>query len=150
MEVDAKIAEPACAFMVIGENNDVEDVTKRVGIPAVEALVAADGGSVTIAEMNRLLVLRPSLQSLGGLASQRDALEQAIFLSAMRWAKHTNDPSAMRIARALSMERLAARPASPQAWFWQAQVAGLLGDLSGAHNAKTRAVDLGLGQGGQF
>ena len=132
------------------KGNDVVYQAHEIGRPILNALQQVENSENAEVALRALLNVRSKFHRLGGLSTVRDVLDQTVFLQALNWARQTRTNEAFRVARALSLERLAIRPSSPQTWFWHAQLLGEMGDQNAADNANTRAMDLGLGQGGQF
>lgn len=132
--------------------NDVAFQAQNVGRSTLTALQSSSSAFNNGREedLKALLRIRGNIRKLGGLQSVRDVLSLGILIEAMKVAKETRTSEAFRIARALSLERMAIKPTSPQTWAWHAKLLQAMGDWSAAESAKVRATDLGLGQGGQF
>jgi hypothetical protein len=146
----------------------------EVAVPLARALLAMDRGESAQAAAT-LLALRPRFDWLGAAALQRDMLERALLVAALRAAgvplEHTNErassyPAAREVperldspaaaqerynlwlARALVNERVARCPVSPLAWEWHSRVYSVLGRPDVAEASALRAMDLGFRQGG--
>ena len=118
---------------------DVGLALKQVGLPVSVALAAFSENPENGAR--QLLGLRDSFPRLGGASNHQDILDFAIVRGLRR---------VPRLGLAMSNERLARRPQSPQTWIQHSSLLGALGDDQGCAAARLRGRDLGFEQGGTF
>ncbi|MFT3855205.1 MAG: tetratricopeptide repeat protein [Ilumatobacteraceae bacterium] len=107
-------------------------MTAEIGLPACRAVVAfaEDRHDDVVAE---LLPIRRVLHHFGGSHAQRDALQRTLLESALRGGH-------LRLARALTAERLGVRETSVYGWTQWARVLRGLGDEHGAAEADVNAA----------
>ncbi|MFQ5958853.1 MAG: tetratricopeptide repeat protein [Alphaproteobacteria bacterium] len=118
---------------------DANDVTvapvmRAVGIDACAALAAFRGGEYDLA-IALLMPLRYELQRIGGSHAQRDLFAQTLIEAALRCRRFP-------LARALTAERTALKPASPTSWSLYARALDGLGDTAAADDARGKVAAL--------
>ena len=114
-----------------------------------------------------LLPLRRHWHRLGAAQVQQDVFELTLLVALAKQANVQLDPNleeqrsaslkrtqeeefALRLVRSLASERIHAKKLCPQSWMFYAKVLHELDDPAYADSAYRRALDLGLGQGGNL
>lgn len=107
-------------------------MTTEIGLPSCRAVIAfvEDRHDDVVDE---LLPIRRVLHRFGGSHAQRDALQRTLLESALRGGQ-------LRLARALSAERLGVRETSVYGWTQRARALRGLGDEHGAAQAEATAA----------
>ena len=107
-------------------------MTAEIGLPACRSVVAfvEERYDDAVAE---LLPIRRVLHRFGGSHAQRDALQRTLLESAIRGGQ-------LRLARALTAERLGVRETSVYGWTQRARALRGLGDEHGAAQADAAAA----------
>jgi len=115
-----------------GATGSNASMTAEIGLPACRAVVAfvEDRHDDVVAE---LLPIRRVLHHFGGSHAQRDALQRTLLESALRGGH-------LRLARALTAERLGVRETSVYGWTQRARALRGLGDERGAAEADATAA----------
>lgn len=107
-------------------------MTAEVGLPACRAVIAfVDGRHDDV--VAELLPIRRVLHHFGGSHAQRDALQRTLLESALRGGQ-------LRLARALTAERLGVRETSVYGWTQRARALRGLGDEQAAAAAEATAA----------
>ena len=109
-------------------------MTRDVGLPVCQAIHAFGQGRYN-AVVDTLMPVVPIASRFGGSHAQRDVLAQTLVEAALRAGRG-------RLARALIAERTDGKPSSPYNWLISARALELLGDRTGAEQARTRAAAL--------
>ncbi|MEE8533616.1 MAG: tetratricopeptide repeat protein, partial [Alphaproteobacteria bacterium] len=103
-------------------------------IDACAALAAFRGGEHDLA-VALLMPLSYALQRIGGSHAQRDLFAQTLIAAALKIGRFP-------LARALTAERSALKPASPHSWSLYARALDGLGDTAVANAARAKAKAL--------
>eukprot|EP00638_Chattonella_subsalsa_P000598 CAMPEP_0117742682 /NCGR_PEP_ID=MMETSP0947-20121206/5683_1 /TAXON_ID=44440 /ORGANISM="Chattonella subsalsa, Strain CCMP2191" /LENGTH=525 /DNA_ID=CAMNT_0005559235 /DNA_START=81 /DNA_END=1658 /DNA_ORIENTATION=- len=116
-------------------------VTKYLGLPACQALLAFTKGDFTTATQ-LLLSRRQHFQLLGSSHAQRDFLDWTLIESCLRGEQ-------TKMASVLLAERTMQKGGNAQSWVRYATVLDDLGNATAAEQARMTAYQLGLGQAGK-
>lgn len=109
-------------------------IAREVGLPLSEAVYAYGTGDYAAA-VDLLMPIRYRIQRVGGSHAQRDVFQQMLIEAALRSGRAP-------IARALLIDRRAAKPFSPAALKNYARALDSLGDADGAAEARRQAQSL--------
>jgi tetratricopeptide (TPR) repeat protein len=109
-------------------------MTRDVGLPLARALYAFGRGDYNDA-VDWLLGLRSIAHRFGGSNAQRDVIGLTLVEAALRGGQ-------ARLARALAAERTDLKPTSPFNWATTARALRLMGDRTGAEQARMTAAAL--------
>ncbi|MSO77774.1 MAG: tetratricopeptide repeat protein [Alphaproteobacteria bacterium] len=114
------------------ETGTMAPIMRDVGIPLGEVIQAWGAGNHGRV-VEKLMPIRYDLVRIGGSHAQRDIFSQMLIVAALRGRQYA-------IARGLLAERVAAKPASAQAWTWYAEALKGTGDAAGAARADSEAA----------
>lgn len=107
-------------------------MTAEVGLPVARSVLAfADGRYADV--IDALAPVRRTLHHFGGSHAQRDAWQRTLLEAALR-------SNRVELARALTAERVSARPDASYNWLQRGRALQLAGDATGATTAQQRAT----------
>jgi tetratricopeptide (TPR) repeat protein len=114
-------------------------MTRIIGLPFCRALKAFAEEKYGEA-VDLLMPVRYLIHRLGGSRAQRDILAWTLIEAALRAGRY-------KLALALSSERLAIKPSSPQNWAFEARALEGLGEIERAVRSRAKAESLFSGSG---
>jgi tetratricopeptide (TPR) repeat protein len=117
-----------------GGSQAQRELTRRVGVPLLEGLLAFGEGNYRLA-VERIMSVRYRYIGIGGSHAQRDLYTQILIEAAFRGGAYD-------LARALLSERTAAKPLCPRAWSAYAEALDEGGDTDRAVAAREAAERL--------
>lgn len=130
---EADALKARLAARALGQDSNAM-MTRAVGLPLAEALIAFAHGDETVA-VDGLLALRRHAHLFGGSHAQRDLIEQTLLAAALQGGQKS-------LARALAGERIGRKGSSPGNWRWMARAWRLGGEATRADAAEAKATEL--------